>query len=82
MSSRYEVLTADDVRQFLGKGYVKLPGCFTRDAADEHTRHIWDRLGYRADDPETWERPSVHMASHPTSRSARSRPRRGGRRAS
>jgi hypothetical protein len=64
MSSRYEVLTADDVRQFLGKGYVKLPGCFTRDAADEHTRHIWDRLGYRADDPETWERPSVHMASH------------------
>ena len=64
MSPRYEALTADDVRQFLEKGYVKLSGCFTREAADEHTRHIWDRLGYRADDPSTWERPSVHMASH------------------
>lgn len=57
-------LAPDDIEQFLTKGYVKLTGCFSREAAAEHSRYIWDRLGYRPDDPSTWTRPSVHMASH------------------
>jgi hypothetical protein len=56
-------LSATDVEQFLEHGYVRLQRCFTREAAPAHTRHIWDRLGYRADDPSTWTRSSVHMAS-------------------
>jgi hypothetical protein len=63
MASRFDVLTTEDVEQFLDKGYVRLSGCFTREAAAAHTRHIWTRLGYREDDPSTWDRPSVHMAS-------------------
>ncbi|GAA0946844.1 hypothetical protein [Virgisporangium aurantiacum] len=59
-----KVLTHDDVEHFLEKGYVRLRGCFTPAAAQEYARHIWERLGYRPDDPSTWERPSVHMASH------------------
>jgi hypothetical protein len=56
------VLTAEQVEQFLTKGYVKLPGCFSREAAHEYSRHIWDRLGYAEHDPSTWAKPSVHMA--------------------
>jgi hypothetical protein len=57
------VLTEEDRALFVEKGYVKLEGCFTREQAQERTRFIWDRLGYRADDPTTWERASVHMAA-------------------
>jgi hypothetical protein len=59
-----KVLTPDDVDHFLEKGFVRLRGCFTHEAAREYTRHLWDRLGYRPDDPSTWEQPSVHMESH------------------
>jgi hypothetical protein len=63
-ASADNVLTTHDVEQFLDKGYVKLRNCFTREAAQEHSRHIWTRLGYDPDDSSTWESPSVHMASH------------------
>ncbi|SNT65852.1 hypothetical protein SAMN05421812_12761 [Asanoa hainanensis] len=59
-----EVLTAEDRAQFLDKGYVKLTGCFSAEEAESRTRYIWDRLGYRADDPATWAKASVHMAAH------------------
>ena len=59
-----DVLTADDIELFMTKGYVKVSGCFTRAAAGEYTQHIWTRLGYREDDPSTWERDAIHMASH------------------
>jgi hypothetical protein len=56
------VLTAGQLEQFLTKGYVKLTGCFTPEAAREYSRHVWDRLGYDPRDPSTWAEPSVHMA--------------------
>jgi hypothetical protein len=59
-----DVLTADDIEQFVTKGYVKVPGCFTPAAAAEYTRHVWTRLGYAADDPSTWKHDAIHMASH------------------
>ncbi|GAA5193441.1 hypothetical protein GCM10023322_55470 [Rugosimonospora acidiphila] len=59
-----KVLTDEDVELFLDKGYVRLRQCFSVDAAEEYSRHLWDRLGYRPDDPSTWERASIHMASH------------------
>jgi hypothetical protein len=64
MTTSNEVLTPDDIALFLSRGYVHLKGCFSAEAAHEHTRHIWTRLGYREDDPSTWERSSIHMASH------------------
>jgi Phytanoyl-CoA dioxygenase (PhyH) len=61
MTSRYNVLTPDDVEHFLEKGYVVVRGCFSRMAAAEFTAQIWDRLGYDEHDRSTWAEPSVHM---------------------
>lgn len=58
------VLARADVEQFLDKGFVRVRGCFTRAAAEEYSKHIWDRLGYDERDPSTWERPSAHMQGH------------------
>jgi hypothetical protein len=64
MTSDNTVLTAQDVEQFLDKGYVRVRDCFTREAGAHHSDQIWERLGYHADDPSTWTQPSIHMASH------------------
>jgi hypothetical protein len=54
-------LTAEQVEQFLTKGYVVIRGCFTREQAAAYTDRIWDRLGYHPDDQATWLEPSIHM---------------------
>jgi len=59
---RYQVLTDSDVDQFLTRGFVAVRDCFTRAAAEEFTRPVWDRLGYAADDPSTWAEPVIHLA--------------------
>jgi hypothetical protein len=64
MSAGYRVLTDEQVRHFLDKGYILLHDCFSRQAAEEHTTTIWTRLGYDRDDPATWEEPSIHMPAH------------------
>lgn len=61
---RYEVLDASQRAQFLQQGFVRVPGCFTPDAAAELTASIWARLGYDRDDQDTWIEPSVHMPTH------------------
>jgi hypothetical protein len=63
MTSRYSVLTGDEVEHFLEKGYVVLRGCFSGEAAAEFTAGIWDRLGYAEHDQSTWEKPSLHLPS-------------------
>ncbi|GIJ45329.1 hypothetical protein Val02_22150 [Virgisporangium aliadipatigenens] len=60
--SRYQVLSDSDVDQFLDQGFVAVRGCFSRAAAREFTRPVWDRLGFVADDPSTWAEPVVHLA--------------------
>src|SRR5215475_4121317 len=64
LTSDDRVLPREDVEQFLDRGFVRVRECFTRAAAEEYSKHIWDRLGYDQRDPSTWERPSVHMAAH------------------
>lgn len=61
---QYEVLDAEQREHFLRKGFVRVPGCFSRDAAAELTESIWTRLGYAADDRSTWVESSVHMPTH------------------
>ena len=60
--SRYQVLVDSDVDQFLTKGFVAVHGCFSRQAAEEFTQPVWDRLGYAADAPSTWAEPVIHLA--------------------
>jgi hypothetical protein len=64
MTSGYRVLSDEQERHFLDKGYVVIHDCFSRQAAEEYTRTVWTRLGYAAADPSTWAEPSVHMPAH------------------
>jgi hypothetical protein len=64
MTSGYRVLSDEQERQFLDKGYVVIHDCFSPQAAEEYTRTVWTRLGYDPDDSSTWAEPSVHMPSH------------------
>jgi hypothetical protein len=61
---RYEVLDAAQREHFVQRGYVRVPGCFTREAAAELTASVWTRLGYDPDDQSTWIEPSIHMPTH------------------
>jgi len=58
------ILSADQIEHFLARGFVVVPGCFTREAAEEYTGSVWTRLGYDPRDPSTWAQSSVHMPSH------------------
>ncbi|MGH3392769.1 MAG: hypothetical protein ACRDOO_28205 [Actinomadura sp.] len=64
MAVGYRVLSDEQARHFLDKGYVVLHDCFSREAAEAYTETIWTRLGYDRDDPSTWAEPSVHMPNH------------------
>jgi hypothetical protein len=64
MASGYRVLTDEQVRHFLDKGYVVVHDCFPRQDAEEYTQTIWTRLGYDRDDPSTWAEPRIHMPAH------------------
>ena len=64
MGAGYQVLTEEQAHAFLDNGFVRIPGCFSRDAAAELTTTVWTRLGYDPDDRSTWAEPSVHMPTH------------------
>jgi len=60
----FQVLTDEQAKHFLDKGYVVIHDCFTADAAAELTANIWTRLGYDPNNKDTWAEPSIHMPSH------------------
>ncbi|HZC26864.1 MAG TPA: hypothetical protein VE287_07560 [Actinopolymorphaceae bacterium] len=64
MGSGYQVLTDEQAQAFLDNGFVRIPGCFSRDDADALTSTVWTRLGYDPDDRTTWTEPSIHMPTH------------------
>ncbi|MDA0333797.1 MAG: hypothetical protein O2782_01370 [bacterium] len=66
MGTEYGTLRADQVRQFLDHGYLVVKGCVERDLAQRWTDRAWQRLGYDAQDPTSWEKDIVWM--YPESR--------------
>lgn len=64
MTTHDRVLTDADTRHFLDHGYVKVAGCFTREAAKQYTDAVFTRLGYDPQDQSTWERAVTHMPAH------------------
>jgi hypothetical protein len=56
-------LRPEQAEFFLANGYVKIPGCFTRQDAQLWLDEAWIRLGYDPGDPETWVEKRVHMPS-------------------
>src|SRR5215218_7272646 len=59
----HTALTEEQVEAFVEDGYVTLPECFTREAAQPWLDEAWVRLGYDPDDPDTWIERRVHMPS-------------------
>lgn len=54
-------LRPDQIARFLDRGYLTIPGCFSRDAAATIIDQAFVRLGYDKADPATWTAPRVHM---------------------
>jgi hypothetical protein len=61
MQHPYQHLTPAQVDQFLARGYMVLPDCFSRELARQWTEHAFRRLGYDPDDPATWREARVHL---------------------
>ncbi|KAH8809349.1 hypothetical protein F5884DRAFT_901449 [Xylogone sp. PMI_703] len=58
---------SEEQKQFwLEHGYVKVPNCFSREAADDFTSTIWTRLGASPEDKSTWPVNRLNMPGHVT----------------
>ena len=47
-------LSEADLEHFQTHGWVKIPGCFTAEAAHSRTKDVWTRLGMSPTDKSTW----------------------------
>lgn len=56
-------LTAEQRSHFLAHGYVKVPSCFSRSAAQSLTSTLWTRLSYSATDKTKWAQERIHLPS-------------------
>ena len=56
-----EVLTADEIEQFVDNGFVYLPEAFPRSVADECRAFLWRETGCDPDDPGTWDSPLIRL---------------------
>ncbi|KAJ5766090.1 uncharacterized protein N7511_003706 [Penicillium nucicola] len=57
-------LTEEQKRHWLDHGFLKVPQCFTREAAAEFTSSVWTRLGVSSTDKTTWTKEKVNMPGH------------------
>ena len=56
-----QFLSDEQIESFLTRGYVIIPECFSREAAQQWLDEAWVRMGYNADDPTTWVKKRIHM---------------------
>ncbi|KAF2501216.1 hypothetical protein BU16DRAFT_569376 [Lophium mytilinum] len=61
---KYAQLNEADVHHFLAHGYIKIPGCFTREQSAAFTSNLWTRLNMDPNDQSTWRKERIHMPSH------------------
>lgn len=57
----YRILSEEQVRSFLDKGYLVVKNCFDREFARRWTDEAFDRLGYDPNDPSTWKKDIIWM---------------------
>ncbi|CZR52180.1 uncharacterized protein PAC_02057 [Phialocephala subalpina] len=58
------ILSEEQKAHFLEHGYVKIPQCFTREAAAKFTEGMWTRLGMSPTDKSTWTTEKTNMPWH------------------
>lgn|GEM_PF-457877 len=65
LNRKYKVLTAEQVEQFVEKGWVKLEGAYAREDALAAQNFLWQevekRSGVRRNDRATWTEPMVRI---------------------
>lgn len=59
-------LTDSQVQAFIDNGYVKLDHAFSGDLASRCRRELWAEIGLSPDEPHTWTKPVVRVASKST----------------
>lgn len=59
----FQYLSPQDHEHFLERGFVLVPQCFSREAAQTLIDKAWVRLGYDSNDSSTWTQKRIHMPS-------------------
>src|SRR6266540_1972025 len=57
----YRVLNDEQVQSFLDKGYLVVRDCLDHEIANRWIDEVYERLGYKKDDPSTWEKDIIWM---------------------
>ncbi|KAJ5610018.1 hypothetical protein N7510_006737 [Penicillium lagena] len=57
-------LTEDQKQHWMEHGFLKVEGCFSREAAEQFTSSLWTRLGASPDDKSTWPTEKLNMPAH------------------
>ena len=58
------VLSSQQVDEFITRGFVRLAGAFSEDAARMARKFLWQKLAaydVKPDDPTTWTQPMIHV---------------------
>jgi hypothetical protein len=58
------VLSSAEIDSFMTDGFIKLPGAFGRDLADEGRALLWRELGLSPDEPESWTQAKIWLTSY------------------
>ena len=66
MARNLQVLSPEDARHFIEKGYVRVKGCVDPTLAKRWTDEAYTRLGYDPIDRSTWTKDIVWMDRHNT----------------
>ncbi len=64
MAHQLQVLSPEDARHFIEKGYVRVKGCVDPGLAKSWTAEAYARLGYDPNDRSTWTQDIVWMDRH------------------
>lgn len=62
-----KALSEQDIQFFMANGYIKIPGCFTREDAERLMGpRFWQRLRVSPDDKSTWNRERIDLPGSKT----------------
>lgn len=62
-SMNSSALSDAQIEQFLTRAHVTIKGAFSREAAQDFARNVWNRLGYDERDRATWAQARIHLPS-------------------
>jgi len=57
-------LSNAEIRQFIHDGFVKIPGAFPRELADQGRAILWQESGCDENDPSTWTKPVIRLGMY------------------